>query len=84
VNYYSATGLVTGGVSSGLYLTTELGPGDPAESLWVAVVPNKRLLRGRKGRRKLFRRKTHTVAVYATSVVDPAVGDGVSVRVKTR
>jgi hypothetical protein len=84
VNYYSATGLVTGGVLSGLYLTTELGPGDPAESLRVAVVPNKRLLRGRKGRRNLFRRKTHTVAVYATSELDPAVGDGVSVRVKTR
>lgn len=85
VDYRDSSGaLVTASVRSGLYQTPELKPGDPADWLQVKVTPVKKLIVGKKGKKIVTLRKVHIAIINASSVLDPSVGDGVSIRVETR
>ncbi|PAW70516.1 MAG: hypothetical protein B9S35_15045 [Opitutia bacterium Tous-C5TDCM] len=80
----SAGALVSAAVRAGLYRTPERQPGDPSDWLRVIVTPERRLLVVSQRGRTVTLRKVHTVLLDASSVVDPSVRDGVSIRVETR
>jgi hypothetical protein len=85
VDYRDEAGaLVSAAVKAGLYRTSEMEPEAPADWLQVTVTPVKKLLEVKKGKKTVTLRKVHTALINATSVLDPAVGDGVSIRVETR
>jgi hypothetical protein len=85
VEYRDAAGaLVSAAGRAGLYRTPERQPDDPSDWLRVIVTPERRLLVVSQGGRTVTLRKVHTVLLDASSVVDPSVRDGVSIRVETR
>jgi formylglycine-generating enzyme required for sulfatase activity len=85
IDYRNAQGsLVTAAVKAGTYLTPELEPDDPADWLEAKITPVKRLIQVKNRNTLVTLRKVHTVLIQANSVLDPAVGDGVSIRVETR
>jgi hypothetical protein len=85
VEYRNATGaLVSASVKAGLYRTSEMEPEAPVEWLRVTVTPVKKLIVVKKGKKTVTLRKAQTASINAASVLDPAVGDGVSIRVETR
>ena len=85
VEYRNATGaLVSASVKAGLYRTSEMEPGAPVEWLRVTVTPVKKRIVVKKRKKTVTLRKAHTAHINATSVLDPSVGDGVSIRVETR
>ncbi len=85
VEYRDAAGaLVSAAVRAGLYRTPERQPDDPSDWLRVIVTPERRLLVVSQRGRTVTLRKVHTVLLDASSVVDPSVQDGVSIRVETR
>lgn len=85
VEYRNATGaFVSASVKAGLYHTSEMEPGAPVEWLRVTVTPVKKHIVVKRGKKTVTLRKAHTAHINATSVLDPAVVDGVSIRVKTR
>ena len=85
IDYRNAQGsLVTAAVKAGTYLTPELEPDDPADWLEAKITPVKRLIQVKNRNTLVTLRKVHTVLIQANSVLDPAVGDGVSIRMETR
>jgi hypothetical protein len=85
VEYRDSSGaLVSAAVRTGLYRTPERQPDDPSDWLRVIVTPERRLLVVSQRGRTVTLRKVHTVLLDASSVVDPSVRDGVSIRVETR
>jgi formylglycine-generating enzyme required for sulfatase activity len=85
IDYRNAQGsLVTAAVKAGTYLTPELEPDDPADWLEAKITPVKRLIQVKNRNTLVTLRKVHTVLIQANSVLDPAVSDGVSIRVETR
>jgi hypothetical protein len=85
IDYRNAQGsLVTAAVKAGTYLTPELEPDDPADWLEAKITPVKKLIQVKNRNTLVTLRKVHTVLIQANSVLDPAVGDGVSIRVETR
>jgi len=85
VDYRDSGGAsVTAAVRSGLYRTSEMDPGDSGDWLLVNVKPVKKLLVVKKRKKIVTLRKVHTLLIQASSVLDPSVGDGVSIRVETR
>ena len=85
IDYRNAQGsLVTAAVKAGTYLTPELEPDDPADWLEAKITPVKKLVQVKNRNTLVTLRKVHTVLIQANSVLDPAVGDGVSIRVETR
>jgi hypothetical protein len=85
VEYRNATGaLVSASVKAGLYRTSEMEPSAPVEWLRVTVTPVKKLIVVKGRKKTVTLRKAHTAHINATSVLDPAVRDGVSIRVETR
>jgi formylglycine-generating enzyme required for sulfatase activity len=85
IDYRNAQGsLVTAAVKAGTYTTLELEPDDPADWLEAKITPVKKLVQVKNRNTLVTLRKVHTVLIQANSVLDPAVGDGVSIRVETR
>ena len=80
----SNSALVPAAVRAGLHRTPDHDPGDSGDWLRVDVKPVKKRIVVKKGKRTVTLRKVHTVLIQANSVLDPAVGDGVSIRVETR
>jgi formylglycine-generating enzyme required for sulfatase activity len=83
VAYGDGTGNLTAAVVAGTHETDALAEGDDAEVIQVTVVPNRRLLRQKSGRRTVTVRKTHVMLMRATSVYDGSSDDTVQIFVKT-
>jgi hypothetical protein len=85
VEYRDAAGaLISAAVRAGIYRTPDRQPDDPSDWLRVIVTPERRLLVVSQRGRTVTLRKVHTVLLDASSVADPSVRDGVSIRVETR
>jgi hypothetical protein len=76
--------LVSAAVKAGLYRTSQMEPEAPGEWLQVTVTPVKKLIVVKKGKKTVTLRKVRNSIINATSVLNPAIVDGVSIEVETR
>jgi hypothetical protein len=84
VFYTAGSANVTAAIITGTHETGILASGDQPESIRLQVVPNRRLLRERSGRRTVIRRKTHPMLITATSEFNGNSSDTVRISVTTR
>lgn len=83
VVYLGDGGNVTGQMLTGTLRTPVLEEGDEAVAIRVSVVPNRKKLSKKKGKRTVTLKKTQGVSVRVKSVFDPSIQDQAIISVRT-
>lgn len=83
VAYLGDAGNVTGQMLTGTLRTPVLVQGDEAVAVRVSVVPNRKKLSKKKGKRTVTLKKTQGISVKAISDFDPSIGDQAIISVRT-
>lgn len=83
VAYLGDAGNVTGQMLTGTLRTPVLVEGDEAVAVRVSVVPNRKKLSKKKGKRTVTLKKTQGISVKAISDFDPSIGDQAIISVRT-
>lgn len=83
VAYLGEGGNVTAQMLAGTLRTPVLEEGDEAVAVQVSVVPNRKKLSEKKGKRTVTLKKTHVLSIRAVSDFDPAITDQAAVVVRT-
>lgn len=84
VSYLDDSGNVTAEVIAGSYRTPVIVDGDDPVALRVSVVPNKKKLTKKKGKRTVILKKAIALPLRATSEFDPSIADTAVKVVRTK
>ncbi|MCB1206818.1 MAG: SUMF1/EgtB/PvdO family nonheme iron enzyme, partial [Verrucomicrobiae bacterium] len=84
VSYYDSVGNITAAMRAGTYETSEMDGDSPDLALRSVVVPNKRKLTKKKGRKTIILKKGFAARIRAESGFDSSIFDEGLMRVLTR
>lgn len=84
INYTGPTGNITAAVTTGSYRSAAIKDDSSPEVIRVLITPNKRKLIRIDGARRTVLRKTFTVAIRASSGLNPASPDNAEIKIRTR
>lgn len=84
VTYLGPAGNMTAGLIAGTANTPQMDSADIPFTIRTTITPSKKKLLKKRGKRKVFLKKSHTTMVRATSDFDPGMSDFGVIGVKTR